>query len=658
MSLFILKKLSIRGKLTLIGLVTTGMALLVASMVFVIHEVVSFRYSLVDSLTVQAEMVGSNCTAALAFNNRKDAAEILGNLSAAPNIVQAAVYAKNGSVFASYQRPGETESTALPSSPPEGHVFGVNRLTLVMPILLDRERVGSIYIRSDLREFYSRMRWYAGTIVLAFAGSLLLAFLLLSRLQKTITAPILDLVRLMGVVSRSKDYSVRSTVEQEDETGNLATGFNEMLSQIQSRDRELERYRDQLEKEVILRTAELAKTNEQLQQELAERKRTEDQLRHAQKMDAVGRLSGGVAHDFNNILTAIIGYGSILQMKMPDNDPLRRNVDEILASAARATTVTQSLLAFSRKQAINTLPVNLSRVIERVSKLLQRLIGEDITLVLKSSEGELIVVADSGQLEQVLMNLATNARDAMPHGGQLTIETGRVVVDERYRELHEYIKQGSYALITVSDTGGGMDQTIVPRIFEPFFTTKEVGKGTGLGLSIVYGIVKQHNGYIDVYSEPGHGTTFKIYLPLSEEEEKTAGDHHFPTREVRGGTETVFVAEDDASIRRLVRSVLAEAGYKVIEAVDGLDAIDKIRQHHDKIQMLLLDVIMPKKNGREVYEEAKKLMPEVKTLFMSGYTADIIRNQGLSYDGQEFVSKPISPRELLDKIRTILDRKR
>ena len=391
-----------------------------------------------------------------------------------------------------------------------------------------------------------------------------------------------------------------------------------------------------------------------LAHDVTERQKLEDQLRHGQKMEAVGKLAGGVAHDFNNILTAIIGYGSLVLMKMRPEEPMRHNVEEILAAAQRAANLTQGLLTFSRRQIGNPGPVNVNQVIERVGKLLVRVIGEDIRFEAKLADGDLIVTADSGQLDQVLMNLATNARDAMPNGGILNIETRRVELDDRFIHAHHYGKRGSYAVIAITDSGTGMDAKIVERIFDPFFTTKETGQGTGLGLSLVYGIVKQNHGYINVYSEPGKGTTFKIYLPMA-----AAAAEAWKTERsevLKRGAEIVLMAEDDEAIRRLVRSVLGEFGYTVIEAIDGEDAIEKIRQHRENIQLLLLDVIMPKKNGREVYVEARKLMPSVRALFLSGYTADIVQKRGLLDEGQEFIAKPVSPSELLRKIRDVLDR--
>jgi PAS domain S-box-containing protein len=391
----------------------------------------------------------------------------------------------------------------------------------------------------------------------------------------------------------------------------------------------------------------------EIHNDVTEKKKLEDQLRHAQKMEAVGTLAGGVAHDFNNILTAVIGYGTLLRMKMDEEDPLRFNVDQILASMERAANLTQGLLAFSRKQAINPQPLELNTLVKRVDKLLTRLIGEDINVTMSLGETPMTIRADAGQMEQVLMNLATNARDAMLQGGVLTIETGTAEVNQEYIRVHGYGQAGRYALLSVSDTGIGMDEKMQRRIFEPFFTTKEVGKGTGLGLAIVYGIVKQHNGYINVFSEPGKGTTFKIFLPLVAEETEAASpvEDEMPESE----RATILVAEDDDSVRNLTRSVLEGFGYDVITAEDGDDALAKFSEHQDRIDLLLLDIIMPKKNGIKVYEEIKRLRPDIKALFTSGYTAEVIRDKGIIEDSLNFIAKPVSPRDLLRKVKEVLD---
>ena len=385
-----------------------------------------------------------------------------------------------------------------------------------------------------------------------------------------------------------------------------------------------------------------------------EKKKLEEQLRHSQKMEAVGQLAGGVAHDFNNILTAIIGYGSLMKMKMGYDDPSRNYLLQILDSAKRAANLTQGLLAFSRKQVISPKSVRVNKIIENVEKLLRRLIGEDVEMKVTLADDDLTVLADSGQLEQVLVNLATNARDAMPEGGCLTIRTETGVLDHEFIKMHGYGKPGSYALISVADTGTGMDGKTKERIFEPFFTTKEVGKGTGLGLSIVYGIVKQHNGYITCYSEPGKGTAFKIYLPAIDRKVSSMEDSvSFPSS---GGTETILLAEDDAVVRALMKEVLEQSGYTVIEAADGEDAIGVFARNRDRVRLLILDVIMPKKNGKEAYEEIRKNCPDVKVIFSSGYTADILHKKRV-LDGEfKLISKPVSPTDLLRQVRETLDK--
>jgi CheY-like chemotaxis protein len=301
---------------------------------------------------------------------------------------------------------------------------------------------------------------------------------------------------------------------------------------------------------------------------------------------------------------------------------------------------------------MNPRPVDLNEIMRRIDHLLSRIIGEDIKLQTVLSEKDLIVMADPGQIEQVLMNLATNARDAMPKGGLLTIGTETLDIDNEFIKEHGFGKDGEYALISLTDTGAGIDRETREKIFEPFFTTKEVGKGTGLGLSMVYGIVKQHEGYINVYSEPGSGTTFRIYLPLIEAQAEKIKPEVMQTTE--RGTETVLLAEDETEVREFTKKLLEEYGYKVITAASGQDAINEFKAHKDKIQLLLLDVIMPNKNGREAYEEIKKIRPDIRALFMSGYPADIIHKHEIIENGFAYIEKPVSSTKLLKKIREVL----
>ncbi len=385
-------------------------------------------------------------------------------------------------------------------------------------------------------------------------------------------------------------------------------------------------------------------------------RKSEDQFRQAQKMEAVGQLAAGAAHDFNNILTAMIGYSHLAQMKLQENDPVRHDIDQILEASKRATVLTQSLLAFSRKQPVDLAVIDLNQVIKGFEKFLLRLIREDIDLRTIPSVDALTVMADRSQLEQVIMNLVANARDAMPNGGQLIIKTEFSIMNDEFIKAHGFGKAGQYALMSVSDTGTGMDEHTRSRIFEPFFTTKEEGKGTGLGLAMVFGIVKKHDGFILVYSEPGKGTSFKIYLPIVRTAAKTDNNSIAEPTRPRGGTESILVADNDASLRSLYKDVLNQFGYSVIEAVDGADAVLKFTQNVDKIQLVILDGIMPSLNGKEVLEKMKAVSRNIKCLFVTGYAEYVFEKNDSQNNEVEFMLKPVTLENLLKKIRDLLDK--
>jgi len=426
------------------------------------------------------------------------------------------------------------------------------------------------------------------------------------------------------------------------DSSGTANGIMSVVTDITRRKRveeELRKYRDHLEELVQERTEELSLLNEQ--------------LRQSQKLEAVGLLAGGIAHDFSNILATIKGSIYLIQKKRQEDDFIMKYAGQVLLSVEKATNLSQSLLSFSRRQTITLKPVSLNEIIRRIARLLSQVIGEDIEITMSLTAVEPTIMADSNQIEQVLMNMATNARDAMPEGGKLAIRTDVAEMDEGFRKRHGYGLTGRYALLTVSDEGTGMPEDVQDKIFEPFFTTKDLGKGSGLGLAVTYGIVKQHNGFIWVESNVGRGTTFRIYIPLER------GDAVRPvsadTGPAAGGKEGILLAEDDADTRATMGEMLRMTGYEVFDAADGEEAVKVFLKNRDLVDLVLLDVRMPRKNGREVYEEIRRVWQGGKFLFMSGYTADIIDSRGIAEEGFNFISKAALPDEILKKVRGVLD---
>jgi len=391
--------------------------------------------------------------------------------------------------------------------------------------------------------------------------------------------------------------------------------------------------------------------------DITERKQLEEQLRQAQKMEAIGRLAGGVSHDFNNLLTVITGYSDLLMLDIAKNDPMVQFIKEIKKAAVRAESLTRQLLAFSRKQVTQPIVLNINNLIENMKKMLGRLIGEHIELITSLDPETGHIKADQGQIEQVVMNLTINARDAIPQGGKITIELQNMNFKKSFTSEGMEIKAGFYIMLTISDTGIGMDKKTQNHIFEPFFTTKKVGEGTGLGLSTVYGIVQQNNGYMTVQSELGMGSVFQIYFPcvkeVSDKREEIARSQDFLR-----GNETILVAEDEDIVRELACQVLRIYGYNVLEAPHGGSAILKCEQYKDNIHLILSDIVMPEISGPELVTRLKLYYPEMKVLFMSGYTDDAIVRHGILEDNVQFIQKPFSPVSLLKKIRTVLETKR
>jgi signal transduction histidine kinase/CheY-like chemotaxis protein len=405
---------------------------------------------------------------------------------------------------------------------------------------------------------------------------------------------------------------------------------------------------------------EVRKINEDLEERVArrtaERVALEDQLLQSQKMEAVGRLAGGVAHDFNNLLTVILGYNEMLRDRIRTDGEAMEYSDEILHAAERASALTNQLLAFSRRQVAVPRVVDLNEIVLGIDKMLRRIIGEDIQLEVSLSPELPSVKVDPSHIDQVIMNLAVNSRDAMPEGGRLTIETARVELTEDYATRHIGVEAGQYVMLAVSDTGSGMDEATRARLFEPFFTTKEKGKGTGLGLSIVYGIVKQNGGEIRVYSEPGRGTAMKLYLPAVME----AAESVAPAGESSAAgqaTETILLVEDDPQVRSLTRTMLTSLGYRVLEAESADLALGITSGHEGPLDLLLTDIVMARMSGTDLARELKAARPGLRVLYMSGYTDGGVSNQGMLTAGTPFIQKPFTRATLSRTVREVLDAK-
>jgi signal transduction histidine kinase/CheY-like chemotaxis protein len=389
-------------------------------------------------------------------------------------------------------------------------------------------------------------------------------------------------------------------------------------------------------------------------EDVTEQRQNEEQLRVAHRMESVGRLAGGIAHDFNNLLTVIINHTAFAAKDVGKEDPLQADLAEIGKAAERAGLLTRQLLAFSRKQVLKPQVLDLNKIVGGMEEMLRRLLGEDIDLAVVLAVGLGKVMADPGQIEQVVMNLAVNARDAMPDGGKLTIETAYVELDDAYSSQHVGMKPGPYVMLSVSDTGCGMDERTRARLFEPFFTTKQTGKGTGLGLATVYGIVKQSGGDIWVYSEPGHGTTFKVYLP-HELSAKETGERASQLTTDAVGTETILVVEDEDAVRNLAKRILERAGYTVLTAANGGEALVICGKQQGSVGLVLTDVVMPGMNGKELADRLARLYPNLRVLYMSGYTDDAIVHRGVLAPGTHFIGKPFNAADLTRMVREVLD---
>jgi signal transduction histidine kinase len=639
--------MSIRRKQTLVMLLTSGLALLLACAGFFAYDVITFQEAMRQRISTLADALGINCAGALDFNDRKLATEVLSALRAEPHITAACIYTEQGEVFAKYPQQGPGANFIPPPPEPAGDRFERQRFVLFHPVTQGAETLGTLFIQSDLRALGDRLKQYAFIAGGVLLTALLVAFLLSTWFQRVISAPVLHLVRATRAVAQRKDYTVRVPKESADELGQLIDDFNEMLAQIQERDTALQQAQAQLEERVAERTRELSA-------EIAERKRVEGQLLQAQKMEAVGQLAGGIAHDFNNILAA-----TILQLELVQDDPeltarLRAELKEVEKGAHKAADLTRQLLLFSRQQIMQVKPLDLNEVLTDLLKMLRRLLGEHIEVALLGEPGPLWVDADASMMQQVVMNLCVNARDAMPKGGRLMLDSRRVEISASTTLAYADARPGIFICLSVSDTGCGIDPRTLPHIFEPFFTTKEVGRGTGMGLATVYGIVKQHLGWIEVESKAGAGTTFRIYLPARLK--APDGKPVEPLPPVPLGQETILVVEDDLPVQKLVVASLKRLGYRVLAADNGAAALRCWNEHSDEIALLLTDMVMPQgMTGLELAERLRQLKPGLKVILSTGYSHDMARLNALKDRGMVLLTKPYEVRTLATTVRECLD---
>ncbi len=741
-------KLSITKKLTLLIASTTVLMLILMSAAFVLIDTHLFRKQLVQQTAERTKIIGLNNAAALMFTDVDSAQENLDVLSVDPNVVQAALYTPDGKLFVHYpaDRPVETQLGAEMSQDDESY-FMKGHLHEKQTIEYNGNSVGTILLELRMGALENRLKHFALFAVVVFFLSVILTVAFSSRFHRFISNRILILSQITQDVSSSRDYSVRVPDLGEDELGVLATGFNQMLEQIQIQEDGLKsEINERQEAEVALRKSEenlkitldsigdaviTVDQNEQVSglnpaaekltgwtvqeavghsilktvslineetrlpvefslanesdeplgepgrtllirkngderrvadscsriqdkkgnllgvvlvfRDITEQYQMESQMRQSQKMQAIGQLSGGIAHDFNNLLTGIMGSAELLELRLDADSPLHAFVKIILESSERAADLNAKLLAFSRKGMIENQVVDLHQIINAVVDILSQTLDRRITIERNFLDTPVRTSGEPSMLQNALLNLAINARDAMPKGGTLTFSTTKLNLDREYCDQNGLdINPGSYAEVSVSDTGTGMDDKIMKKIFEPFFTTKGVGEGTGLGLSAAYGTLKKHHGTIHVYSELGMGTVFKLYLPLNETDEL-----NLPVQEkVVRGKGNILLADDEEVIRIMAREHLCELGYTVTVAENGKVAVDHFKEHWREIDLVILDMVMPEMNGRDAFFEMKKIDPNVRVLVASGFNLNIKSDDLFSEGVNAFLQKPYRVAEL------------
>ncbi len=613
--------LSLAHKLTVMLMITSVGALVLAGVAISLREIDSSRVALERDLTSLGDVVATNAAAALSFGDEDAARGVLASLAARRDIARAALVLPDGQVFAAYEAHGERPLRSIERSLTPAPVVIRGRLTIVRPVEVRGEKLGSLYLECTMSALQARVRDVVLSVVALMLVAALFAYAISLRLHRVVSEPVSRLSQAAHRVSASRDYSVRVEWPNRDELGLLTDAFNDMMEQVQAKE------------------AQLVASHER--------------LRQAQKMEAVGQLAGGVAHDFNNLLTAINGYASLLERRLEESDPRIGHVREIRKAGDRAAGLVRQLLAFGRKQTLEPRVLDLRETLADLEGMLGRLIPEHTHLVWDTARRVASVKADPGQIQQAVVNLVVNARDAMPKGGTITIGLADIVLGATNLDRVPGATPGPWVVLSVADTGAGIPEAIRAHIFEPFFTTKDVGQGTGLGLATVYGIVEQSGGRVTFDSAEGRGTTFLVWLPAVPGTPRARPSGAAATSP--GGHETILLVEDEPAVRELTRDILVGYGYRVIEC-DGPEAALRASEAHDgRIDAMLTDFVMPGLNGRELSLKLAVTRPEMRTIFMSGYTDGVAPAQGPSGRPAVFVSKPFVPDALATTVRAALD---
>ncbi len=651
---------SISTKFMLAVLATTFVALLASGAAVLVLDIKTFRASAINDLTTQAGILAKVSMPALEFGDRAVARDNLAQLHTRPRIAAAALYAADGTLFATYTRAGDAASFE-PRSQEAGFATEGDHIGMYRRIMRGNEVIGTVYLNVDY-PLAQRVQRYLVVLAGTMFCGLLVALLVSAWLQSAVTRPILSLTDAVRQVIFRRDFSARVEKTTEDEVGTLVDAFNAMLAEVGQRAEALERSNDALHDEMAQKTAAqeaLSQLNTTLEERIAQRTaelgRAHEQLHQSQKLEAVGQLTGGVAHDFNNVLQVIMSNLQMLQMTLAGNQAAQRRLEAAAFAADRGAKLSSQLLSFARRQPLQPLAVNLSSVLRRMDDLLRRSLGEAVHIETVVSGGLWTTLADPHQLENVILNLAINARDAMKGSGRLTLELGNALLDDQYVANERDVPAGQYVMLAISDNGCGMPPAVRERAFEPFFTTKREGEGTGLGLSMAYGFVKQSQGHIRIYSEVGAGTTIKIYLPRCHEPEAELAETG--AGRAVGGIETILVVEDDAAVQATTVDILSGLGYRVLKANDGASALT-ILQSGMPVDLLFTDVVMPGPvRSPELARKAKQLLPRIEVLYTSGYTQNAIVHDGRLDPGVELISKPYRREDLARKIRAMLDRR-